>query len=75
MRIHRVYCKSLSGPNKKFKLDEPQSHHLIKALRIKQNDIVEVFDGIGGVAKCEVCLLYTSPSPRDGRISRMPSSA
>ena len=22
-----------------------------------------------------VCLLYTSPSPRDGRISRMPSSA
>ena len=54
MRIHRVYCKSLSGPNKKFKLDEPQSHHLIKALRIKQNDIVEVFDGIGGVAKCEV---------------------
>ena len=54
MRIHRVYCKSLSGPNKKFKLDEPQSHHLIKALRIKQHDIVEVFDGIGGVAKCEV---------------------
>ena len=22
-----------------------------------------------------LCLLYTSPSPRDGRISRMPSSA
>ena len=26
-------------------------------------------------AKDIVCLLYTSPSPRDGRISRMPSSA
>ena len=25
--------------------------------------------------KHSVCLLYTSPSPRDGRISRMPSSA
>ena len=25
--------------------------------------------------KNEFCLLYTSPSPRDGRISRMPSSA
>ena len=24
---------------------------------------------------CWPCLLYTSPSPRDGRISRMPSSA
>ena len=31
------------------------------------------------VAKCmrqaEICLLYTSPSPRDGLLSRMPSSA
>ena len=25
--------------------------------------------------RCEVCLLYTSPSPRDRSISRMPSSA
>ena len=24
---------------------------------------------------CEICLLYTSPSPRDGLLSRMPSSA
>ena len=27
------------------------------------------------IAMFIVCLLYTSPSPRDGRISRMPSSA
>ena len=26
-------------------------------------------------AKCQVCLLYTSPSPRDRQKSRMPSSA
>ena len=26
-------------------------------------------------AKEELCLLYTSPSPRDGLLSRMPSSA
>ena len=25
--------------------------------------------------KCNICLLYTSPSPRDGLLSRMPSSA
>ena len=25
--------------------------------------------------QAEVCLLYTSPSPRDGLLSRMPSSA
>ena len=28
-----------------------------------------------GVAKVEICLLYTSPSPRDRTRSRMPSSA
>ena len=57
MRIHRVYCKSLSGPNKQFDLDEPQSRHLIKGLRIKENDVVEVFDGMGDVAKCIVIKL------------------
>ena len=27
------------------------------------------------VPECSHCLLYTSPSPRDGLLSRMPSSA
>ena len=27
------------------------------------------------IGKVETCLLYTSPSPRDGLLSRMPSSA
>ena len=27
------------------------------------------------ITLCTVCLLYTSPSPRDGLLSRMPSSA
>ena len=29
----------------------------------------------GGVPLSSICLLYTSPSPRDGLLSRMPSSA
>ena len=28
-----------------------------------------------GIADCIACLLYTSPSPRDATLSRMPSSA
>ena len=37
-------------------------------------------DAKGGCPQCrndsvEICLLYTSPSPRDGLLSRMPSSA
>ena len=35
--------------------------------------------GIGGyqpyLTQAQTCLLYTSPSPRDGLLSRMPSSA
>ena len=28
-----------------------------------------------GICHSDICLLYTSPSPRDGLLSRMPSSA
>ena len=35
--------------------------------------LVPVLDASG--SKTEDCLLYTSPSPRDGLLSRMPSSA
>ena len=31
--------------------------------------------GMAGGAMYKNCLLYTSPSPRDGLLSRMPSSA
>ena len=34
-----------------------------------------VINGSVGPKVVDVCLLYTSPSPRDGLLSRMPSSA
>ena len=37
-------------------------------------EVVEVGSGVDGKLK-KGCLLYTSPSPRDGLLSRMPSSA
>ena len=36
---------------------------------------VDLPPGVEGVKVRETCLLYTSPSPRDGLLSRMPSSA
>ena len=57
MRIHRVYCKSVSETNKKFEIDESQSHHLIKALRLKEKNIIDVFDGFGKSARCEIIKL------------------
>ena len=47
--------------------------------------VLDVFSGTGNISYefasrgcndiLSVCLLYTSPSPRDNRVSRMPSSA
>ena len=54
MRIHRVYCKSVSEPDKKFNIDDAQSHHLIKALRLKEDDLIEVFDGNGNSGLCKI---------------------
>ena len=34
-----------------------------------------VYQGSSGVVYPYPCLLYTSPSPRDGLLTRMPSSA
>ena len=41
-----------------------------KELKLKYNSIV-----VGYKNDSKSCLLYTSPSPRDGLLSRMPSSA
>ena len=47
-------------------------HGAAKVLR-KVNKNVEIF--VDGEPKSKSCLLYTSPSPRDTLLSRMPSSA
>ena len=54
---------------------------LLSGIDARSNPVQLVFnhtsDGSSAVAKdvTLVCLLYTSPSPRDGLLSRMPSSA
>ena len=43
-----------------------------------QTDSCEIYTDVDGVYSSDpnkICLLYTSPSPRDGLLSRMPSSA
>ena len=43
---------------------------------VRAGEMVEFPGGIKGMAlNLETCLLYTSPSPRDATLSRMPSSA
>ena len=59
-----------SGKSTVAALLRERGAHLIDADAIAR-DIVQP----GSAALLEICLLYTSPSPRDRTRSRMPSSA
>ena len=67
----------------KYSFDPDQAVESSKArgsaLRAHFKHCREVCHNIKGMklpkAKAYLCLLYTSPSPRDGLLSRMPSSA
>ena len=53
---------------------------ILKKIEIAKRDYQQLMDalmnkGDNGVDDTMPCLLYTSPSPRDGKLSRMPSSA
>ena len=51
----------------------PSENDEQSAIRLA-HDMVELL-ARGGFNLTKFCLLYTSPSPRDGLLSRMPSSA
>ena len=60
---------NLSSTGRSSNRNDP-SHPVSGAVTSHGEDIVPVTDRLS-----ETCLLYTSPSPRDGLLSRMPSSA
>ena len=83
--IRLYFSKSLSN-NLTDTLDKSQSHYVNKVMRVKENEIFSLFNSSGeweakilniskGIVEFNICLLYTSPSPRDVEESRMPSSA
>ena len=47
----------------------PENRQIVSGSRDKT---IKLWNTLG---ECKYCLLYTSPSPRDGLLSRMPSSA
>ena len=62
------------APGRTYRSDSDQTHapmfHQVEGLHIDTNI------NMGHLKGClNYCLLYTSPSPRDGLLSRMPSSA
>ena len=60
LTIREIYDESIDGNGKTYILkSDPLTNDLSEPLMTSKNS----------------CLLYTSPSPRDGLLSRMPSSA
>ena len=68
----------------RFKAALTRGEHFAGAVRLLRGDgqeawlrsiVQPVRSGDGRIKHFSICLLYTSPSPRDGLLSRMPSSA
>ena len=73
MRIHRIYCKSVSETNNVFDLDQSQSIHMTRVLRLKIDEEVDVFDGEGSSAICRISAISRNTITLE-RISSVESS-
>ena len=67
----RIVCKQLIGSGLRVRWSsQSQNKRLQCTVPLGPIETIRLFD-----SKSTTCLLYTSPSPRDKRQSRMPSSA
>ena len=66
----------LGGTNLRAGAGDTSSMTISDIQKIKVVTNEDIFDALHDInSKSNYCLLYTSPSPRDKRQSRMPSSA
>ena len=78
------WMRSVRRPDEWFDLLERSAADRVKRALEGESELVERTEvllpdrqsaALAAAARRNVCLLYTSPSPRDGLLSRMPSSA
>ena len=58
-----------------LKYFEKNDHTIVESSNLVPNNDPTLMFANSGMVQFKNCLLYTSPSPRDLRASRMPSSA
>ena len=63
--------------NNRDELVKPMASTLAQVYKnvTRCNSCGSLKSNLNGCVNCDSCLLYTSPSPRDATLSRMPSSA
>ena len=71
---------STNGSDEEEQMDNDHEDHdkcltIEASLEAVTNDPIDIIDRPAILTEFKTCLLYTSPSPRDQRGSRMPSSA
>lgn len=49
--MHRFHCPAEPAPGRNLELDEPESRHALRVLRLVPGDRVEVTDGMGGMGQ------------------------
>ena len=66
-----------AGVDMPLRIDQfPASHSPMLAKLVHESPIAEIVGAVlDAPVRFYICLLYTSPSPRDATLSRMPSSA
>ena len=65
---------SLTRDDKVIIIDDRTTDETLKWMRENTKALFSVHK-VTAMSELRACLLYTSPSPRDNRVSRMPSSA
>ena len=70
---NRDMAENLPDGDQKSKIIAEQGHYVLNVYITPETKKQMIAAGVPN--KGMACLLYTSPSPRDGLLSRMPSSA
>ena len=66
----------VAAPKKNGRIQWCVDYRALNNITIKDtHPIGHIEDNLARLSRSTICLLYTSPSPRDGLLSRMPSSA
>ena len=75
-KILQKLDEATTNATKKVITKEDTESSMLTAVALKENNNIAINGNYNvEIVQKYVCLLYTSPSPRDGLLSRMPSSA